>query len=344
MLAKRAIVNLEPKNPRLTFACELDPLRLTTLFSDTQVIEDLEALDARVALMLSDFSPERANVVQQLNTAGIPVVGIPLLPFEEGYYFTADNAPQAAERYEKWKAWTAEHNLGWEGVGLDIEPDASFYQQIMENPYKLVPMLLPRLLDAERPKRAQAAYTVLVEKIRSEDYSVENYQFPLIADERRAKANLLQRLLGLVDVRTDREVWMLYSSFMRTLGPALIWSYAPEAEAVAVGTTGGGPDVPGHPQMPTLDWDELARDLRLAHLWCDDLYIHSLEGCVEQDFLGRLRSFNWQEQVMLPRTVRLVGNLRRLLRVTLWAGARPWRVLGIAAAVVWLVQQWRRSA
>ncbi len=39
--------------------------------------------------MLSDLSPERAAVVRQLNGAGIPVVAIPLLPFDEGYYFTA---------------------------------------------------------------------------------------------------------------------------------------------------------------------------------------------------------------------------------------------------------------
>ena len=69
---------------------------------------------------------------------------------------------------------------------------------------------------------------------------MENYQFPLIADERRAGSTVLQRL-ALVDVATDREVWMLYSSFLRALGPGLIWAYSPEATAVAVGTTGGGP-------------------------------------------------------------------------------------------------------
>jgi len=68
---------------------------------------------------------------------------------------------------------------------------------------------------------------------------------------------LLQRLAGLVDVTTDREVWMLYSSFMRSLGPAMIWSYGPQAQAIAVGSTGGGPDVPGQPQVPSLGWGEL---------------------------------------------------------------------------------------
>jgi hypothetical protein len=35
----------------------------------------------------------------------------------------------------------------WDGVGLDIEPDARFYQQIMDNPRGLVGLLAPRLLN-----------------------------------------------------------------------------------------------------------------------------------------------------------------------------------------------------
>ena len=49
---------------------------------------------------------------------------------------------------------------------------------------------------------------------------------------------------------TDREVWMRYTSFVGPLGPGVLWSYGPESEAIAVGTTGGGPDVPGHPSSP----------------------------------------------------------------------------------------------
>ena len=55
--------------PRLTFACELDPARLTALFSDAAVIADLQALGAHVALMLSYLSAERAAAVRRLNTA-----------------------------------------------------------------------------------------------------------------------------------------------------------------------------------------------------------------------------------------------------------------------------------
>ena len=328
--------------PRLSFACELDTPRLTELFADASVITELQALGARVAVMLSDYSAERAQVIQQLNQAGIPVVAIPLVPAEDGYYFTADNLPQAQLSYERWKAWTAEHGLVWDGVGLDIEPEGNLFQQLIDNPWRLPARLLPRLFDIQRPQRAQAAYTELVNRIRAEGWAVENYQFPLIADERRAGSTLLQRLLGIVDVATDREVWMLYNSFLRTLGPGLLWSYGPEATAIAVGTTGGGPDVPGHPQMPTLSWQELTRDLRLARRWSDDLYIHSLEGCVWQGFLGRLHSVAWDAPTAPPERAWLADALRQLLRGTLWASAHPWPVVGVGITAAWLLRQARR--
>jgi hypothetical protein len=230
--------------PQLTFACELDPARLAALFADSSVIDDLLALGARVALTCSDFSDERASQVRRLNAAGVPVVGIPLLPLAEGCY-------------REWAAWTRRHGLVWEGVGLDIEPDARIYLQIMDGPWGLVPMLLPRLFDRARPARSRAAYRGLVEQIHADGWRVENYQFPLIADERQTGSTLLQRL-ALVEVATDREVWMLYSSFMRALGPGLIWAYGHQAPAIGVGTTGGGPDIPGSPQMPSLSWEELA--------------------------------------------------------------------------------------
>jgi len=320
--------------PRLTFACELDPARLTALFADASVITALQTLGGRIALMLSDFSDERAAVVQRLNSAGIPVTAIPLLALEDGYYFTADNADKAARRYDEWTAWTARHGLAWADVGLDIEPDAQVYLQLMRNPWGLLPLLLPRLLDRQRPRRATAAYTRLVERIHADGLSVENYQFPLIADERWAGSTLLQRRLGLVDVRTDREGWMLYSSVLPVVGPGLLWIYAAEAQAVAVGSTGGGPDIPDHPQVPALDWDAFSRDLRLARQRSDDVLIHSLEGCVQQGFLVRLASFDWERREPPPASTGLASALRALLKAVLWTSAHPWPVL-ITATTIW---------
>jgi hypothetical protein len=325
---------------RLTFACELGRHRLAELLADGSVIEHLRALHASVALMLSDLSVERADAVRQLNAARVPVVAVPLVPAEDGYYFTAENAPRAAARYDEWKQWTRDHGLVWDGLGLDIEPDVRIYQQIAESPWRVVPILLRRLGDRERPRRASEAYNELVERMWADGWSVENYQLPPMADERRAGSTLLQRLFGLVDVRADREVWMLYSSFFGELGPGLLWSYGPEAPAIAVGSTGGGPDIPGTPQVPKLNWDELARDLSFGRHWSDDILIHSLEGCVEQGFLARLRSFTWPEPTP-PASAWQARTLRIALRGVLRVSAHPGR-LGLALFVSWLLRWSRR--
>lgn len=318
--------------PTLSFACEMDSTGLTKLFQDPSVMEDLRALRARVVLMLSDYTVERAEVVKLLTAGGVPVVGVPLVPEQDGYYFTTGNLPQAHASYDRFTDWTARHQLGWDGIGLDIEPDASIYRQIARNPWGLIPLLAPRLTDTQRPARARAAYAALVQRIHDDGWPVENYQFPPIVDERRVGSTLLQRVLGLVDLDTDREVFMQYSSFMRGIGPGLLCSYGPQATAIAVGTTGGGPDIAGHPQMPTLTWEELARDLLLAHRFTDQVYVHSLEGCVRQGFLTRLRSFDWSVQAAPPAGTRAAELLRRGLRCLLWASGHPWLLSGAVIA------------
>jgi len=183
-------------SPQLSFACELDPARLAGLFADGTVIDELRALGARVLVMVSDLSDQRAVVIRDLNGAGVPLVGIPLFPEDEGYYFTVGNADRAQNRYERWKAWSSAHGLGWDWVGLDIEPDAAFYREIMDAPRRLPRLVLPRLRDSETPRRARERYGALIDRIHEDGWQVENYQFPLIADERRTGATLLQRLLG----------------------------------------------------------------------------------------------------------------------------------------------------
>ena len=88
---------------RLTFACELDAVRLTALFANGSGLEDLRALDGRVALMLSDFSEARAAVVRQLNAAAIPVIAIPLMPYEDGLW--GQRSPLARSRQCGRAAW-----------------------------------------------------------------------------------------------------------------------------------------------------------------------------------------------------------------------------------------------
>ncbi len=314
------------QTPKLTFACELASAELQVLFSDHSVIEELLALQAGVSLGLLDLSPERAAVVQQLNTEGIPLTAWLLLSKEDGYWFNADNAPQAAARYADFKAWTDEHDLQWAGVGIDIEPDFNELQQLMRGEgEELAATILRRVWDSDRALDGRLAYGALVREMRSDGYQVVSYQLPFIVDERKVDATLLQRALGIVDVSSDQETLMLYTSFVRPYGPGLLNSYGPDAGVIGVGSTGGGIEIDG---SEALSWEEFSRDLRMAYRWSDDIFIFSLEGCVEQGFFSRLRDFDWEQALAMPTAqIEQVNRLRALLRGALWVGSHPFMVI-----------------
>ncbi len=332
--------------PRLTFFCELDTAALQELFSDAQVMDALRALGAGVSLGLCDLSAERAEIVRRLNVAGIPAIAWLLLPEAQGYWFNLDNAPEASAFYADFRAWTTAHGLQWDGVGLDIEPDMREMRKIAAGDRRALVTLLRRALNVERFRRAQERYGALIAQIRADRYRVDEYAIPFIVDEHRVGSQLIQRLFGLVDLAVDRKVLMLYSSFMRPFGHGLLWSYAPSADSIAVGSTGGGVTVAGVDQIPPLTWDEFARDLRLAHAWSDDIHIFSLEGAVRQGYLHKMRDFDWLGRVEAPlREFRQVARARKVLRGVLWASAHPGVVLAGTVALFWLIsRQTRRSS
>ncbi|WP_426731551.1 hypothetical protein [Myxococcus faecalis] len=308
----------------LTFFCELAPGPLGELFDTEGVLEDLREMRAGVSLGLVDLTGERAQVVRRLNREGIPVTAWLLLPPEQGYWFHAGNIVQARARYEAFRTWSAQHDLKWASVGLDIEPDIEELRRWARAPLRSLPGMLSRLiLRGGRSRDAKAGYRALVERIRADGHKVDTYQFPFIVDERQARSSVLRRVAGMLDVPTDREVLMLYTSFVRPQGPALLWSYAPGSTSIAVGSTGGGVELPGLLASAPLDWTELSRDLRLAVRWTHDLHVFSLEGCVKQGFLPRLRDFNWDAPVEPPWVdSRRVDAVRRAARGVLGVSGR----------------------
>ena len=306
------------------------------------MIERLGALGARIGLGLLDLAPDRASVVRTLNEAGIPVDAWLLLPMEQGYWFNVNNALQATARYHAFKRWTEEYGLHWEAIGLDIEPDIREVERFVTDRPRLVLDLLYRSFNIERVRTAQAAYRALVSEMQLDGFQVDSYHIPLMIDERRTGSTLLQRVAGLVDVPSDREVLMPYTSFLRPHGPGILWSYASDAQSIGVGSTGGGVQVAGLSEVPALRWEELTRDLRLARRWSDDIYIFSLEGCVEQGFLERLIDFNWDGPVEIPyESARVVDRLRTGLRVILWISARPHLILMGLVGFAWLLTRFR---
>ena len=324
--------------PKLTFFTELDSEGLTALFSDSAMIKTLNSLDAAISLGILDLSDARAKVVKKLNKAGIPVIAWLLLPKDEGYWFNTGNYPQAAARYEHFLEWTGAHKLEWAGVGLDIEPNINDFIQLRDKKqaHKVAATLFHRFRDRQQAKKAHQAYQSLVDRIRKDGYPVESYLIPLILEERRAQASVLERTAGLVDIQTDREVFMLYSSFLRPNGDAVLWSYAPESDSVGVGNTGGGVDLEGVIDIPPLTWDEFSRDLRLCVARQKPVHIFCLEGCVAQGFLPRLVDFDWDEPITPPGGTTKVRAVRTAMTTGLWLLERPWVILLSLATLIGL--------
>lgn len=320
--------------PVLTFFCELPAAEVASLFQDRFVLDDLKTLNACVALGILDLSDERAEVVRKMNLLKVPAVAWLLLPKEEGYWFNLENYPQAIARYEDFKAWSLQHHLSWAGIGLDIEPDFNQMEAFYAHKPSVLVEAARRLADHQAFDQAVLAYTGLVNQIHADGYNVEAYHIPQITDDRRAGANVLQRVAGLVDVPVDREVLMLYSSFSRPRGQALLAEYAKEADAVGIGNTGGGVQIDGWDEAPYLSWEEFSTDLRLAWKTGKPIHIFSLEGCVRQGFLGRLITFDWNGPVDTVRQKGAVRAQRAGLQALLWTVQRPLVAAGGALALL----------
>ncbi len=330
--------------PHLSFFCELETPELQALVADRTVIEHLQALKASVSLAVLDHSVARADAARLLNQAGIPVTAWLLLPKQEGYFFNADNYGEAARSYTEFKEWTARHQLHWEGVGLDIEPDIRDLQQMASRGRAWsLRMLARRFFDHAPVRRAQSAYAALVGQTRGDGYAVESYEVPFIVDARPTGSTLLQRLFRIVDLQVDRQVLMLYTSFWGPLGPGMLWSYGRDAQAIAVGITGAGVESEGIFAAPLLSPDEFERDLLLARHWTDNIYVYSLEGCVRQELLPLLQKIDWEREVEPPRqSLKKMERLRRAEQSILWMDAHPAVVLG-ALALLWLWSRRRSS-
>jgi hypothetical protein len=327
--------------PRIVFACDGSTSELESLFSQPDVIPDLKALNAGIALSLPDLSADRARIVGQLNNAGIPITAWLALPGEQGYYMNAGNAPEAAARFAAFQAWTNTYSLRWAGVGLDIEPSLREFASIRSSKSRLAWTLIKRYFQTERIRRARESYSSLIQQIQADGYPVETYQFPFIADARRAHSTLLERLAGIVDVRGNREVLMIYTSFNQRLDSALIWVYGPDAQTIAIGCT-SGPEAP--PRFEPLHWEEFSRDLIVASHFSREIGVYNLQGSVQQGFLPRLKTLNWNQSVDIPaESIRKATQLRARIQTVLWLGSHlPHFAIAILLAITWIILARRR--
>jgi hypothetical protein len=319
-------------SPQLFFGCcNRGPDETRSLFADPRVISSLRNLHAGVAVATDDLSPDRAQIVQRLNEAGIPVVAGLELPGDQGYYMNSGNAPQAAARFVAFQRWTTQYGLRWSAVGLDIEPDIRLFDDLQHHRLRLASSLLVHYFAFAQARQAREAYSSLIYRIQSQGYKVLTYQLPLIVAERRAHLTLLERLLGIVDVRGDDEVIMIFSGLNQAIGSAMIWTLGPDSQSIAV----LGTDAPGRP----LSWSDFSRDLIVASHFSHVVGIYNLEGAARLGFLSRLETMDWRQSVTIPvQSLMRAQRLQRIARIVLWlVELWPLIVFAILLAFAWIV-------
>ncbi len=277
--------------PHLTFFVELASEPLAALFAQPGVMEFLIHGRHAVSMGLLDLTPARGAIVRQLEAAGVPVTAWLLLDVADGYWLNADNPDRARARYDETIEWAGREGVRLHRVGLDIEFPRADADLVAREPRRGLLTLLRRRRSAAQVAAAERAYAALVEAIRVGGRSVESYHFPHLLDERLARSTLLRRTLGLVDVPADAEVFMLYSSY---LGRAGARAYFADAACIALGVTGGGVNAGKPEELPRLlPWERLETELLAAAAYSNELYVFSLEGCVEQHMLDRIASLDW---------------------------------------------------
>ncbi len=336
----------DKSRPYLIFGCDRQTRDLDALFTPA-LVADLKELGAGIALSTEDLSPARAQVVRRLTDAGIPMLAWIVLPKEQGYYVNVGNAAQTAQRFADFDKWTTENSLRWQAVGLDIEPILQEFGALSGDKRRLMSFAIRRAFDWERVRRANDDYRALVRRMQARGYRVQTHQLSFIADERKANSTLLQRIFGLVDVRGDEEVLMLYTSLSEPFGAALIWAYGAEAQVVAVGSTALSGDAALDARYPPLTWEKFSRDLRVARHFSTTVGIYSLEGCVRQGFMPKLKTMDWAEPVVISgASVEQASQFRFAVRLVLWVASRlVYFVLAfllVFACLVRVIVRWRR--
>lgn len=317
------------REPRLFFACcDKGMVAAEKLLGNPAVVADLEQLHAGVVVALPAFTAQRA-LVQRLNEEGIPAVAGVQLP-NDGTYFNDGDFPEAQAAVAAFEAWSERNGLRWEGVGLDIEPNYGELGRLRGHPWAMARLLAGRYFDWSRVFRARAEYAGLIGQLEGRGYEVQTYQLPFLVAEREERSTVLERMLGIVDVRGNEEALMLYTSFAPAgVGAGIIDVLGPKAQAIAVGSTEG-------PRGVALDWEEFSQELLVAAHFTPTVGVYNLEGCVEQGFLGRLETMDWGKVVVIPANeVKKARRREELACAGVWVGTwLPTLLAGLAGLAV----------
>ena len=328
--------------PNLGFACcDQGIAPMQALFADHDVVAALHELHAQVVVAIADFSPERAQVVRFLNQQQIPVIAGVMLQTKDGPYFNAEDVSEAPAQIAAFEKWTRENGLRWDAVGLDIEPNFSEFAALKNHRWRLFTTLLRNSLDGKRIEHAQEAYSVLIRQVQSQGYPVETYTLPYGPVERNLHTTLIDRMFGTVDVRGSENDVMIYTSYARPAGSAIILDLGPYSQGIVVGITDGlSPAGSGY---GPLDWDEFSSDLLVASHFTHHIGVYNLEGCVRQGYLPRLETMDWGGSVIIPAApISRVKRRVMALSIALWLGSNLLYIAIVSIFTVsWFVWRWR---
>ena len=281
------------EKPQLSFFCELQGKEFSELFADSALISQLLDMHASLRIGLHDFSLERTQTIKKINQAGIPIIAWLLLPEKDGYWFNMYNGEIAEKRYDEFKHWTDENQIKWAGLGIDLEPDINDIKLALSHRWKFAWKVYRRLYDNQSLKKGQIIYQALITKMRKDGFTVESYIIPWLYEERETGTTSFQKLLGIVDIETDKEIPMLYTSM--TGNPSLIQVYHRDNQPIALGSTGGGINIDGI-ELASLGWDKLQRDLLIASKLTDEIHIFCLETSVQQNLLEKISSMDFNQE------------------------------------------------
>lgn len=327
------------QKPTLSFFCELPGKEFNVLFADSSLIDQLVRMKAEIRIGLHDFSDERTQTIKKLNKAGIPIVAWLLLPEQDGYWFNMYNGAKAEQRYSDFKRWTNDNQLVWKGIGIDLELDINDATMALKHPWKLAWKVYKRLYDNKSILSGKEKYQQLIATMKSDGYKVESYIIPIIYEEREKGTSSFQKLMGIVDIETEIEIPMLYTSAMNN--PAILPAYHQPNMPMALGSTGGGVKIEGI-ELKALNWENLERDLLIASKLTNEIHIFCLETSVQKGFLDKIEAVNFNQPMPnIKADIAKEKSTAKIYRFLLVVFEHPFIltivIIGFLSGIIWAV-------
>ncbi len=327
---------------QLTYMCDMPAAELADFFDD-KLIAHLGMHNVRICLAIRDLSSLRVALVQRFNSARIAVVAWIVRDEQQLLReYRMHDAALVSTRYGEFLQWSNLHGLGWDAVGIDIEPDIREAVRGGNQPSVDINTLVQRIADRWHIDEATAAYSHLVAQMRSDGFAVESYEIPFVRDDRVSGSTIARRLLGLPDFAADRTVIRLSSSNLRPYGPGLIATYAPESSSVLIGSIAS--DENNRP----LSQYELLRDLgHVSACGVTQIYIADIQAVYAVPGLADMIVTQAGRPQTLPPTDEFhhqVARMRAGMRALLWAGARPAVLLPLLIPVLLLIRRMLRGS